>query len=48
LAKETELPVRFKAAVSLRFLCQSELAYEPLKSVLPYLLDSAFTAATTI
>jgi hypothetical protein len=40
LTKDTDLPVRLKAANALRFLCQTELAHEPLKSVLPHLLES--------
>jgi hypothetical protein len=42
LTKDSDLPVRLKAAVSLRFLCQNELSYEPLKSVLPHLLEMYF------
>lgn len=40
LTKDSDLPVRLKAANALRFLCQNELAVEPLKSVLPHLLES--------
>jgi hypothetical protein len=46
LTKDSDLPVRLKAAVSLRFLCQNELSYQPLHSVLPHLLESASTPST--
>jgi len=41
LTKDEHLPVRLKAANSLRFLCQNQLAVQPLRSVLPQLLESA-------
>jgi len=42
LTKDEHLPVRLKAANSLRFLCQNQLAVQPLRSVLPQLLEMFF------
>ncbi|KAL6058791.1 putative importin-7 [Balamuthia mandrillaris] len=40
LMKDKDLPTRVKAALSIRFLCLNPIALEPLKQILPQLLEA--------